>query len=123
MAPPPLYDDPRFGFLPSTPPGWAKGIIPSAGELRCCSKSCKLTLVPTGWSLPPALPGLRPAGTLRHHQGAALPLTRRGTALGQSPRAQGQYQFLGLRQAILLLWGLKRPVPSNSEGLLALARA
>lgn len=108
MAPPPLYDDPRFGFLPSTPPGWAKGVIPSAGELRCGSKSCKLTLVPTGWSLLPAPPSLRPAGTLRHYQGAALTLTRcasqqMGDSFGAEPsEAQGQYQFLVLRQAILL---------------------
>ena len=111
MAPPPLYDDPRFGFLLSTPPGWAKGAIPSAGEQHCCLKSCRLTLVPIGWPLPPALPGLRPGGTLKHYQEAALTLTpsasqQLGDSFGAEPsEAQGQRQFLVLRHAILLPFG------------------
>ena len=87
--------------------------------------------MPIGRSLPHALPCLGPAGTLKHYQGPALilgppvrppslPLDSFGT---EPSGAQGQCQLLVLRPACSYTLGVKSPILSNPERLLALAQA
>lgn len=59
MAPDPSMTTPRFGFLLSTPPGWAKGVIHVQGEAAL--EVLQTTLVPVG-STASCSPRLRPGG-------------------------------------------------------------
>ena len=131
-APSPLYKDLVFGF--SFPPHLAG---PGVSHPRAVSSvviqspANRRTLMPIGRSLPHALPCLGPAGTLKHYQGPALilgppvrppslPLDSFGT---EPSGAQGQCQLLVLRPACSYTLGVKSPILSNPERLLALAQA
>ena len=113
---------PSFWFPPFHSTWLGQGCHPTCREAALLLEVLQTTLVPIAWLLPPAPPHLRPSGALKHHQGAALTLPpsasqQMGDSFGAEPsEAQGLCQ---LSDPL----GVKRPVLSNSEDLLALAQA